>query len=89
MEDSSDSEEYTFSLDRTPEREITLKIGEVTVPFLIDSGATCNIINSEILNKLDQKIVREITADKKLFAYGSQKPLQIKRKINVEIMCEE
>ena len=89
MEDSSNSGEFVFVLDRTQEKKITLKIGEITIPFLVDSGATCNVINSEIWNKLDKTGIQEISIDKKLYAYGATSPLQIKRKISAEISCEE
>lgn len=65
----------------------TLKIGKVTVPFLIDFGATYNIINnSEIWNKLNPKNVREIRADKTVFAFSSYKPSQRKGKLML-ILC--
>jgi len=88
-EDSTDSEEYVFALDRSSEGRITLRIGSTVVPFLVDSGATCNIINSEVWDVLRKSGVRKIPVSKQLFAYGATKPLDIKSKISSEISCDE
>lgn len=88
-ESSDDSEEYVFAIDRSSEKRITLKIGDVVIPFLVDSGATCNIINSEIMSKLKKCGVNKIPIEKQLYAYGAINPLMIKSKIRSDITCEE
>ncbi|CAC5397383.1 unnamed protein product [Mytilus coruscus] len=77
-ESSDDSEEYVFAIDRSSEKRITLKIGDVVIPFLVDSGA-CNIINSEIMSKLKKCGVNKIPIEKQLYAYGAINPLMIKK----------
>ncbi|CAC5409522.1 unnamed protein product [Mytilus coruscus] len=42
------------------------------------SGATCNIINSEIMSKLKKCGVNKIPIEKQLYAYGAINPLMIK-----------
>ncbi|CAC5405611.1 unnamed protein product [Mytilus coruscus] len=88
-ESSDNSEEYVFAIDRSSEKRITLKIGDVVIPFLVDSGATCNIINSEIMSKLKKCGVNKIPIEKQLYAYGAINPLMIKSKIRSDITCEE
>ncbi|CAG2218703.1 unnamed protein product [Mytilus edulis] len=88
-ESSDDSEEYVFAIDRSSEKRITLKIGDVVIPFLVDSGATCNIINSEIMSKLKKCGVNKIPIQKQLYAYGAINPLMINSKIRSDITCEE
>ncbi|CAC5388120.1 unnamed protein product [Mytilus coruscus] len=59
-----------------------------TIPKM-DSGATCNIINSEIMSKLKKCGVNKIPIEKQLYAYGAINPLMIKSKIRSDITCEE
>ena len=46
---------------------------------LIDSGASCNLIDYETWNSLKQKHVKceSKQADKKLFAYGQKEPIEV------------
>ncbi|CAC5413316.1 unnamed protein product [Mytilus coruscus] len=55
----------------------------------LDSGATCNIINSEIMSKLKKCGVNKIPIEKQLFAYGAINPLMINSRIRSDITCEE
>jgi len=54
-------------------REITLNVGRVQLDgVVIDSGASCNLIDYGTWNSLKEKCIRceSKVVDKKLFAYG-------------------
>ena len=57
---------------------------------LIDSGASCNLIDYETWNSLKQKHVKceSKQADKKLFAYGQKEPIEVAGTFVSEIVCE-
>ncbi len=73
--DSDD--EYAVSIGQTEKTEI--KIGGNPVDVIIDSGATVNIIDNSLWEVLKKKKVkcRSQKTDKKLFAYGSDEPLEL------------
>ena len=57
---------------------------------LIDSGASCNLIDCETWNNMKQKHIRSESkvSDKKLFAYGQKEPMEIVGTFVAEIACE-
>ena len=57
---------------------------------LINSGASCNLIDYETCNSLKQKHVKceSKQADKKLFAYGQKEPIEVAGTFVSEIVCE-
>ena len=58
---------------------------------LIDSGATCNIVDRATWESLKQKGVKckSRKCEKKLFAYGPTKPIKVAGTFESEIHCEE
>ena len=76
-DDSSDEEEYLFSLNKST--DITIKIDEMPVEFLRDSGASINIIDDNTFNKLKRSInINLLPTTTKIYAYNSHEPLQLK-----------
>lgn len=59
---------------------IDVKVGGIVVNnMLIDSGATCNVINESVWKSLKRKGVKCKTepTNKKLYSYAADKPLKI------------
>ena len=61
-----------------------------TIPLLIDSGASCNVIDSKTWKKL-QSSVKSEKCTNNVYTYGSRKPLNVmgKFKANISINNEE
>ena len=57
---------------------------------LIDSGASCNLIDYGTWNNLKQKHIKfeSKVSDKKLFAYGQKEPMEVVGTFVAEIACE-
>ena len=57
---------------------------------LIDSGASCNLIDYETWDNLKRNSVKcdSKQSDKKLFAYGQKEPIQVAGTFVSEIVCE-
>lgn len=71
--------------------EITLKVGGVELDnVLIDSGASCNVIDYGTWNNLKQKHIRceSKVSDKKLFAYGQKEPMEVVGTFVAEVACD-
>lgn len=72
--------------------ELSLKVGGVDLGnVLIDSGASCNLIDSETWNSLKQKHIEceSKKSNKKLFAYGQREPMDVMGTFIAEIACAE
>ena len=86
-------DDYAFTVDNTGNESgvVDLKVGGVAIiSILIDSGATCNIMDKatwEMLKKDGVKCVSRRT-NKKLFAYGQEKPIDVLGTFVSEIECE-
>ena len=71
--------------------EITLKVGGVQLDnVLIDSGASCNLIDYGTWNNLKQKHIKceSKVSDKKLFAYCQKEPVEVVGTFVAEIACK-
>ena len=71
--------------------EVVLKFGRVTLPaVLIDSGASCNVIDQATWEVLKKKSVQceSKKSSKKLFAYGQKDPIEVIGTFVSEIVCE-
>ena len=83
---------YAFVVgQQCQEREATLTIGGVKLKgVLIDSGASCNLIDYETWDNLKRDSVKcdSKQSDKKLFAYGQKEPIQVAGTFVSEIVCE-
>lgn len=67
--------------------EIEINAGGINMKCIIDSGASVNIISSELWEKLKiQKIkCKSEKSNKKLYSYGSDTPLEVLGKFTCEI----
>ena len=58
---------------------VSNRVGVPKIQFIIDSGASCNIIDRQLWEELKKNKVKYISRKykKKLFAYGSTEPLDV------------
>ncbi|XP_053392140.1 uncharacterized protein LOC128554851 [Mercenaria mercenaria] len=83
--DSADSDsDYLFVVSEdasttSNNEDILVNIGRVTVPVIIDSGASVNVVDREVWGKLKANKVKckSKLTNKKVFAYGHTKPLTV------------
>ena len=71
---------------------VDLCVGGVQLKnVLIDSGATCNTVDRATWESLKQKGVKckSRKCEKKLFAYGPTKPIEVVGTFESEVHCEE
>ena len=94
-EDSATGQQdyYAFTVEvgqPTSGSEVDLKVGGVTLPaVLIDSGASCNVIDQatwEVLKKSAQCESKK--SNKNLFAYGQKDRIEVIGTFVSEIVCE-
>ena len=66
---------------------VELVIGGVSISMLIDSGASCNVINEDVWKSLQRRDICCTTGstNKKLYAYGSKVAIEIVGKFTAEI----
>ena len=59
--------------------KILVEVGGVNLDMLIDSGASCNIIDRETWERLKSMKIKckSNTQTKKIYAYGSTQPLKV------------
>ena len=77
-ESSSSDDEYTYALgkERTSTHKIFLRLNDSNVKFLIDTGATVDVIDNPTYQSLKTKVKLEPTKTK-IFVYGSSTPLKL------------
>ena len=81
--DETDDSEYAFGVlggaDNPDSGEISVKIRGVQVTMIIDSGASCNVLDRNLWEYLKANKVRwaSTKATKKLYSYGNKQPLQV------------
>ena len=68
-----------------------MKTGGLPVTMIIDSGASCNVIGRNVWEYLKANKVACVstTASKKLYAYGSNQPLQVAGMFTAEVSVRE
>ena len=84
---SSSDDEYAYAVEEGNKlsSKVQLKLNDsFDVTFLVDTGATVNIIDSKTYESLQHQVKLEPTKTK-LFANGSSTPLQLKGCINAMI----
>ena len=74
--------EYAYSVDELSNSAVSVNVAGVAVNMLIDSGATCNTINTEFRDKLVSKGLVFSPYRRKLHPYNSP-PIIIKEMIIV------
>ncbi|XP_021351252.1 uncharacterized protein K02A2.6-like [Mizuhopecten yessoensis] len=79
-QDSVELTDYVFSVVKEPVGEqVSVIVGGVPISFTVDSGAGVNMIDRELWESLKKSKINCVSnnTDKKLFAYGSTKPLPL------------
>ena len=68
-----------------------MKIGGLPITMIIDSGASCNVISRSVWEYLKANKVACLStkASKKLYAYGSNQPLQVAGICTAEMSVRE
>ena len=85
---SDTDEEFIYTIipsKKTP--ETTVKVAEVPVQIIIDTGSSVNILNSEHFKKIKQQNSRiKLQPTKtKVFAYGAQHPMHLLGQFTAEV----
>ena len=87
--------EYAFGIldhsNFSSDEKISVKIEGLPVTMIIDSGASCNVIGRNVWEYLKANKVACVstTASKKLYAYGSNQPLQVAGMFTAEVSVRE
>nr|XP_058962028.1 uncharacterized protein K02A2.6-like [Pocillopora verrucosa] len=95
VEEGSDQRDaYAFAVNDGNKTSgiIHLKVGGVELKdVLIDSGASCNLVNKATWESLKQQGVKCTSqkCSKKLFAYGQTEPIEVLGTFEAEIYCED
>ena len=79
---------YVFSTGSTDgENTMELMIEDKLVNIVIDSGASCNLMSEEMFNFVSGGKARLLDCNKRVYAYASVQPLQLKGKyfFNVQV----
>lgn len=93
VESESDSDVFAFILktsDKSSDK-VTVSLGGHRVEFVIDSGASANIIDKELWEALKKKRLKCYSekCEKKLYAYSSTEPLKLLGKFRTHTLIEE
>ena len=90
--DENDDSEYAFGVlggaDNPDNGEISVKIGGVQVTMIIDSGASCNVLDRSLWEYLKANKVRcaSSKATKKLYSYGNKQPQQVAGTFTADVL---
>ena len=82
-ESDTDSDEYVFGVNTGKSAKIEVNVGGVCVQAVIDSGASCNIVDADTWNVMKKKHVKclkmttEHNKSLKLYTYAANEPLKI------------
>lgn len=78
MRESDSEDDYCFNINQ-PKTDILIKLDGTKIPFMIDSGALCNIIDSDTFDQLTQlKNIYLEQATARVYVYGSKNPLDLR-----------
>ena len=53
IQESDSEDDYCFNINQ-PKTDVLIKLDDIKIPFMIDSGASCNIIDSDTSDQLVQ-----------------------------------
>ena len=83
--------EFIFSLCSLQAGTLTIKIGNTDVSVLIDSGATCNVMDLASWHSLHgrENHLKLCNTTKQIYTYGSSTPLQLKGKFYTSVQTHE
>ena len=82
-ESETDSDEYVFGVNTGKSAKIEVNVGGVCVQAVIDSGASCNIIDVDTWSMMKKKHVKclkmttEHNKSLKLYTYAANEPLKV------------
>ena len=88
----NDDSEYAFGVlggaDNPDNGKSSVKTGGVQVTMVIDSGASCDVLDLNLWEYLKANKVRCATskATKKLYSYGSKQPLQVAGTLTTDVL---
>ena len=73
---------------KTP--EITVKIAEVPVQVIIDTGSSVNILNHELFKRINQQNpgIQLQPTTMKVFAYGAKQPLHLLGQFTIRLRLD-
>ena len=77
---SDDKSEYAFTIVDEKQPVVLVSIGGVpNVSMIVDSGASCNVIDRQLWESLKQKKVKCVSSShkKQMYPYGSKQPLKM------------
>ena len=87
---SDTDEEFIYTIMvSTKAPETIVKIAELPVPIIIDTGSSVNILNYEHFKKINQQnpCIQLQPTRTKVFAYGAKQPLHLLGQFTAEIQC--
>ncbi|XP_052776899.1 uncharacterized protein LOC128214457 [Mya arenaria] len=80
IDENDSSDDYVFNVSsQYMKGDIHVDIGGITIPVIIDSGATVNIIDRKMWEYMKERKVKcnSKLTNKKVYAYGNDKPLTV------------
>ena len=80
VDENDSSDDYIFTVSSQHMKgDIRVDIGGITIPVIIDSGATVNIIDRNMWEYTKERKVKcnNKLTNKKVYAYGNDKPLTV------------
>ena len=87
--------EYAFGISDdssvSSDGKMSVIVGGLSLPMIIDSGASCNVVGRNVWEYLKANNVKCVSskASKKLFPYGSNQPLQVAGVFTAEVSVGE
>ena len=83
---ASSGDFYVFYTGDTDDRNsLKLQIEDKIMNVIIDSGASCNLMSEEVFDLVTGGGVKLLACNKRVFAYASAEPLQLKGKCNLNV----
>ena len=77
---------YVFYTGDTDDRNcLKLQIEDKIINVIVDSGASCNLMSEEVFDLVTEGSAKLLECNRKVFAYASVEPLQLKGKCNLNV----
>ncbi|XP_033107927.1 uncharacterized protein LOC117109652 [Anneissia japonica] len=77
---STPSTDYAFSLTEDDyHTKVNVTMGGICIPMIIDSGASCNVVDKQLWEELKAKkiVCASTKVNKNLYPYGSTDPIEV------------
>ena len=79
--DSSSDDDYVYTVETKkhggPRTKDTLRVNHVPITFIVDTGATIDLIDSNTFERVQHKVTL-IKSNTKVYAYSSDTPLKLR-----------